>query len=347
MPFIAPPAKILLTGANGYFATYATKDLLERGYTVVGTVRTEKKGQELVKLYAQYGGRFNYTVVPDIVKSGAFDQVIKDSEFDGVAHAASPVFITNATVDDYFRPAIQGTTGILESIKSYGPTVKRVVLTSSAVTAFQNQKGLKQTDTHWNEAVLEVVKEQGDKAGAGVLYTASKTLAEKAAWKFVEDNKDKINFDLVAVLPLWILGPPINAVNSRDELTSTNAAFSGIRTPRPDSELTNTAITFIHAKDMATLHSVSFSRPDAAGRRVLGVGIDASWQEIYDALNEDPAFPGVPKGNPGSVNRPVSEPEEWDTSYTRELLGRDFVGIQETFRETEAYYQEKGWSFVN
>ncbi|KAF8601881.1 hypothetical protein BDV93DRAFT_545609 [Ceratobasidium sp. AG-I] len=86
---------------------------------------------------------------------------------------------------------------------------------------------------------------------------------------------------------------------------------------------------------------------DAAGRRVLGVGIDASWQEIYDALKEEPAFPGVPKGNPGSVNRPVYEPEEWDTSYTRELLGRDFIGIRETFRETEAYYQGKGWSFMN
>ena len=33
MPFIQSPAKILLTGANGYFAVHAIKDLLERGYT--------------------------------------------------------------------------------------------------------------------------------------------------------------------------------------------------------------------------------------------------------------------------------------------------------------------------
>lgn len=60
-----------------------------------------------------------------------------EGNFDGVAHTASPVVVPNATPDgtvatmnqcylsyrtlvDYFRPAIEGTTGILESIKSYG-----------------------------------------------------------------------------------------------------------------------------------------------------------------------------------------------------------------------------------
>ena len=35
---------------------------------VVGTVRSEKKGEELAKLYTQYPGRFSYAIVPDIVK---------------------------------------------------------------------------------------------------------------------------------------------------------------------------------------------------------------------------------------------------------------------------------------
>ena len=63
--------------------------------------------------------------------------MIKDGNFDGVAHAASPVLRPNATADgiptaryeeftadegltDYLRPAIEGTTGILESIKLNG-----------------------------------------------------------------------------------------------------------------------------------------------------------------------------------------------------------------------------------
>ncbi|KAF8601878.1 hypothetical protein BDV93DRAFT_558051 [Ceratobasidium sp. AG-I] len=194
---------------------------------------------------------------------------------------------------------------------------------------------------------IHTVKEKGDKAEPMELYIASKTLAEKAAWKYVDDNRDKIGFDLVTVNPSYILGAPINAVSSRDELTSTNMAFSTIRTPRPDSELTETALSFIHVEDMATLHSVSFSRPDAAGRRVFGVAADPSWQDIYDALNEEPAFSGVPKGKPSTSGRSDTGSIEWDTSYSKELLGKDFIGIRQTFRETEAYYQEKGWSFNN
>ena len=57
---------------------------------------------------------------------------------------------------------------------------------------------------HWNETILKIVKEKGDKAAPMELYIASKTLAEKAAWKYVDDNKDKIKFDLVAVLPSYV-----------------------------------------------------------------------------------------------------------------------------------------------
>ena len=35
---------------------------------MVGTVRTEKKGEELAKLYTKYDGLFSFAVVPDIAK---------------------------------------------------------------------------------------------------------------------------------------------------------------------------------------------------------------------------------------------------------------------------------------
>ena len=57
---------------------------------------------------------------------------------------------------------------------------------------------------HWNETILKIVKGKGDKAESRELYIASKTLAEKAAWKYVDDNKNKIKFDLVAVLPSYV-----------------------------------------------------------------------------------------------------------------------------------------------
>ncbi|KAG9102531.1 methylglyoxal reductase (NADPH-dependent) gre2 [Ceratobasidium sp. 370] len=223
---------------------------------------------------------------------------------------------------------------------------KRVVLTSSCVAAFQYQKGVQHTEAHWNETILKLVKEKGNSASVRELYRAGKTLAEKAAWKYVADNNDSIKYDLVAVLPSLIIGAPMHAVTSRDQLTSASIAERSIRQPRPAEELNDTAYNFIHVKDMASLHSAAFSQPDAAGHRIIGVAADASWQDIYDALNEEPAFPEVPKGNPRSSSRPDSGSKEWDTSYSRKLLGREFIGIRQAFRETEEFYQKKGWAFM-
>lgn len=47
MPSVSPPAKVLVTGASGYFATTLIKTLLEKGYTVRGAVRNRSKGEYL------------------------------------------------------------------------------------------------------------------------------------------------------------------------------------------------------------------------------------------------------------------------------------------------------------
>lgn len=55
------------------------------------------------------------------------------TNFDYVIHTASPYnFKVDNPVDDFLNPAIKGTTGILKSIKAHGPSVKRVVITSSS-----------------------------------------------------------------------------------------------------------------------------------------------------------------------------------------------------------------------
>lgn len=74
-------------------------------------------------------------------------------------------------------------------------TVKRVVVTSSFVTMLQ-YRPVQHNETHWNDAILQLVKEPGEQEEIK-LYAASKTLAEKAVWEFMENNKGKITFDLV------------------------------------------------------------------------------------------------------------------------------------------------------
>jgi nucleoside-diphosphate-sugar epimerase len=55
---------------------------------------------------------------------------------------------------EMYRPAIEGTIGILKSIKDKAPSVKRVVVTSSFATVADRSKGFRPgyvyTDKDWN-----------------------------------------------------------------------------------------------------------------------------------------------------------------------------------------------------
>ena len=60
--------KVLVTGVNGFLGTWVAKKLLEEGFAVRGTVRSDDKSVYLKKLYSSFGERFEYAVVPDITK---------------------------------------------------------------------------------------------------------------------------------------------------------------------------------------------------------------------------------------------------------------------------------------
>jgi nucleoside-diphosphate-sugar epimerase len=109
---------------------------------------------------------------------------------------------------DIINPAVGGTTSVLNSVlKHGGSTVKRVILTSSAVAVFE-ATGVPRvyTESDWNNHAVEAVKTKGSEAGPFLIYCASKVLAERAAWDFVAAHKSEISWDLVALNPPWIFG---------------------------------------------------------------------------------------------------------------------------------------------
>ena len=59
---------VLLTGANGYIATWIFKKLLEQGFSVRGTVRSSEKGIHLQEAFKSYGSKVEVVVIPDITK---------------------------------------------------------------------------------------------------------------------------------------------------------------------------------------------------------------------------------------------------------------------------------------
>lgn len=68
MPAVPPSSKILVTGANGFIAVWIVRQLLDDGFSVCGTVRSEVKAAYLRGLFKDYGLRFQTAIVDDITK---------------------------------------------------------------------------------------------------------------------------------------------------------------------------------------------------------------------------------------------------------------------------------------
>jgi nucleoside-diphosphate-sugar epimerase len=70
MPAVTPHsnALILVSGAAGFIATHIIQQLLESGYRVRGTVRSEEKTPYLKSLFEKFGDALEVMIVPDITK---------------------------------------------------------------------------------------------------------------------------------------------------------------------------------------------------------------------------------------------------------------------------------------
>nr|AFK42069.1 unknown [Lotus japonicus] len=189
---------VCVTGASGYVASWIVKFLLEHGYTVRATVRdpsNPKKVEHLVKLD---GAKERWHLFKaDLLEEGSFDSAIQGC--DGVFRTASPArHIVKDPQAELIGPAVEGTLNVLKSCAK-SPSVKRVVLTSSTAAVQFNER-------HKSSEVVVDGTWYSDPdfcRESKMWYALSKTLAEDAAWKFVNENR----IDMVVINPTTVAGP--------------------------------------------------------------------------------------------------------------------------------------------
>jgi len=348
MPAVHGPVKVLVTGASGFLAVWVVKYLLDHQFHVRGTVRSPSKGEYLRELFEKdHPGKFEYVIVEDLLKVGGFDEAVKD--VDAIAHTASPVFFSpTAHPDEVIGPALKGTLSVLESAKKYGTSVKRIVITSSGAAMLDPHDGpYVYGEKDWNNYSIKLVEEQGINADGVHKYRASKALAEKAAWNFIKDSEGKISFDLVTVLPPYIMGPILHQVSSVDELNlSSKRLYDALARELPKEELTQYAGNYIDVRDCAEVHVDAFEKEELAGRRLVTGNGAIAWQDFYDAANSLP--PGslpelpftIPKGEPkaGDKTRPTFVQYSQDTPR---MLGKTFRKLPEVVKDSLVSFKEK------
>ncbi|GAA5899521.1 hypothetical protein JCM6882_001139 [Rhodosporidiobolus microsporus] len=347
MPAIETDSLVLLTGASGFLAAHVAQQLLQRGFRVRGTVRSASKGEYLDALFEKEGlkSKWEWVVVEDVEQEGAFDEAVKG--VDAVLHTASPFhFRVQDPHKDLINPAVQGTLGALRSAKKEGG-VKRIVITSSfAAVVNPHDPVYTFTEKDWNTFSPKQVEEKGASVDPSQAYRASKTLAERAAWDFVEHEKP--GFDIATVNPPLIFGPIIHQCESKEKLnTSVNNFYSFLLGSKSAADAQVGFGSLVDVRDVARIHIDALVTPEAGGERFLVSNTDSSYQPLLDLFfSAAPpsllaAFPNAQRGNPG---QPKPRANVIDAGKARKTFGWEPIPVEKTIldmADSLAEYQKQ------
>ncbi|MFN8410967.1 MAG: aldehyde reductase [Anaerolineales bacterium] len=244
---------ILVTGASGFVAIHTIVQLLEQGYKVRGTLRTlsrEAEVRETIANLVQANDRLE--IIPgDLEQESGWDEAMNGVEY--VLHVASPFPLFEPKhEDELIIPAVQGTLRVLRA--AHKAKVKRVVQVSSiaAVTAGHSGENRTFTEADWSD----INKNIGS-------YQKSKTLAERAAWDFINGAENTSKLEMVAINPPIILGP----VPNKDFPTSAEVVRTFMLGQVPG--VGPIKMDVVDVRDVAAALILAMNTPEAAGNRFL------------------------------------------------------------------------------
>ncbi|KAK5107407.1 hypothetical protein LTR62_001311 [Meristemomyces frigidus] len=337
--------RVLLTGGSGFIAAHVLDILLEHGHSVVTTVRSQEKANKIAENHKSAGkDKLSFAIVEDIAQEGAFDQAVKsDPPFEAVIHTASPFHFNVTDVQkELLDPAIIGTTGILKSIKKSAPSVKKVVITSSFASIVNPYKGNWPEHTYSEEDWNPITQEQAVENPANG-YRASKTFAEKAAWKFVEEEKP--NFSLSTMCPPLVLGPIVHYLNSLDGLNTSNQRIRDIMGGKAKEEIPPTGTyIWVDVRDLALCHVLAIEKEAAANKRFFITTGYFSNKEIAQIIEKHyPKYKDqVPSSSTPGGDYPEGGLYKFDNSRVKKELGIKFRPLEEAIVDTVKSLQEVG-----
>ncbi|OBT72478.1 hypothetical protein VF21_08508 [Pseudogymnoascus sp. 05NY08] len=331
--------KVFLTGANGFVACHILSDLIKAGYLVTATVRSKTKSQEMLDAHPEWKDIVKFVYVSDFTVPGAFDEAIKGEggKLNYIIHTASPVsFDVEDIQKEIIDPAVQGTTSLLKSVHEYGgPQVKRVVVLSSTAAIVNPMEdtsitGDPYSEKDWDPVTAKMAAEQKNPLFG---YCAAKTLAEKAAWKFLEDNKT--SFDMTVINPDVVIGPMLQNVSTPQKINETNRITMYNVLDGTTTGVEAWGLPFYHfvdVRDVSRAHVLSLDSPAASNQRVALVHGLITPQLVVNIIRKN--FPElkskVPEGNPSQIVPDGIELSRWDNKKSYQVFEKNW-----TYRDLE------------
>ncbi len=258
--------KVLVTGSTGFIGLHCIHQLIEKGYSVNGTLRSKSREEEVRSSLKKANlSDTNLSLYEcDLMSDDGWEKAIDGCDY--VLHIASP-FINGLPdhEDDLIKPALTGTQRILK-LSAANPQIKKIIITSSFAAVgdtFNGQTVFNESD--WSDP-------NNNKISA---YNKSKTLAEKSAWDFMESNP---SFKLTVINPVGVIGPMLS-----DDIGISNLFVKKILDGSTPGN-PGLHIGFVDVRDVARAHVDSITNEKSDNKRII-LSKDEIWvSELSEIL---------------------------------------------------------------
>ena len=262
--------KVLVTGANGFIGLNTVLRLLQLGYNVRATVRSESHKRNIIETLSKHlDTRGLEFAIVDLMKDDGWQNAVRGCDF--VIHTASPYPAENPKDEnEIIIPARDGTLRALKSAQIEG--IKRVVMLSTIGAIFDGHEGENKTfdENDWS-----------DLGKTRLIYHKSKTIAERAAWDFINSAENKSKIEMVAVNPSNVFGPVLDGHHH----TSTEWYRTIMHAEVPG--VARTQIDFVDVRDLVEVLVKALTVPEVTGKRFICNGASIPLLEFADILHEN------------------------------------------------------------
>ena len=232
---------VVVTGANGHIGNNLCRQLLEKGYTVRGTVRSMDKAPKLDMEFVE----------ADVLEEEGWDEVLEGAS--GLFHLAT-IYATSGDGQLILDTANKGTEIVFKAAAK--SEISRIVYTSSVAAIGSSPKGVVKDESNWNE-------------NFSLPYTQAKTESERKAWELAEE----LNLDLRVINPSGVLGGSFSRPTPSTDIIGD--AMKGKYPVVPKIPL-----AFVHVDDVATAHINAYEKDEASGRYVLAPYQDGNIHDL-------------------------------------------------------------------
>ena len=260
--------KVLVTGATGYIALHCIQQLLDKGYAVNGSIRSPERKNEVIDALKKCNtstenlNLFNF----DLTSDEGWDEGMQGCDY--LLHIASPLALQNYEEEYFVKPAVEGSMRALNFAKKHN--VKKVVLTSSVAAIFETgTEKVFYDESDWSDPNSSKISN----------YAKSKTLAEKAAWDFIEQENNP--FEFTVINPALVIGPSLSG-----DLGVSNTAIEMVVTGKMPVAIP-IQFGFVDVRDVASAHILAMENKSSNGERFALAECDLWYKDIAKLLREN------------------------------------------------------------